>query len=235
MALYSKATIENLIKVKHLKPEQVTDLVYTTPEGEDKTIVLAGQKGQPAKQKRHKRHWWPEEKKVEAATIHAACGNTMRTSELTKIPVETIRAWKEEEWWMVLQSRIRRENGEVMDKKLSTIIEKALDKIEDAVVDGNYQYDVKRGTLHRVPINARDLAIVTNAAFDKRQLLRGEATKIVKAVNTEEHLDKLAEKFIEAVKKKGVGVKQVEVVDVEYSEVSSKEQEIGDGQMGTAK
>ncbi len=222
MALYSKKTIESLLKVNHIKPEQVTDLVYSNSEGVEKTIVLAGQKGQPAKQKRHARHWWPEEKKVEAATIHAACGNTSRTAELTKIPVNTIRAWKEEEWWMVLQARIRREGNEEVDNKLSKIVAKALDKIEDAVEHGNYSYDVKRGTLHRVPINARDLAIVTNSAFDKRQLLRGEATKIVKAVNTEEHLDKLAEKFIEAVRKKGMGGKSPEVMDAEYTEVTDE-------------
>jgi hypothetical protein len=68
-------------------------------------------------------------------------------------------------------------------------------------------------------MSGRDLAIVTGTVFDKRQLIRGEATKIQAAQTSDQHLEKLAEKFAQFVteKQKRVPV----VVDVEDAQVIS--------------
>lgn len=212
MALYTKEAVAKRVSLGQIKPEELPGLEF-----EGKVVVLQGQSGKPTKMARHKKRWFSETQKVEAATVFAATGNVKTTSLLTKIPEGTIRNWKDEDWWLVLQSRVRRENNEQTDAKLTSIIDKTLDKIGENIDQGNVVYDSKTGTMKRVPLNARDLAIITNSTFDKRQLLRGEATKITKAVNAEDHLDRLAEKFMEAVKKK-VGMKN-ETMDAEFTEV----------------
>lgn len=220
MALYDRDKVQSMLASGQLKPEKLTGLVYMTKDGTEKEVVITGQKGKPSGySKTKKAHgWWSEEKKIEACTLHAATGNLSNVARLTKIPEGTLRKWKEEEWWMVCQSRIRREKNEEHDKKFTDIVDKALDKIVDRIENGDYMYDIKRGVAVPVPVSARDLSIVAGTIFDKRQLLRGEATKISKAVNTEEHLNMLADKFIAAVKQKGVGMREPVTLDNEIED-----------------
>lgn len=163
-------------------------------------ILAMKQPGKPIKTKRHNQGWWPDEKRIEAATLFAALGNVKKVSEMTKIPEKTVFRWTQEEWWMQTITRVRREENATTDKKFTTIVDKALDKLMDRIDNGDMIYDIKRGVAVPVPVNARDLAIVTGTVFDKRQLLRGEATKITAAANSDEHLKKLAIQFEEFVK-----------------------------------
>lgn len=172
-----------------------------TPDGV-KAITISGQPGVPAKRARHRHNWWPEEKKLEVATLYVATGNYGRTAQLTKVPEKTIRRWALEDWWMQTTQRVRREESAVTDKKFSTIVDKALDKLQERIEAGDYIYDIRKGCAVPVPMSGRDLAIVTGTIFDKRQLLRGEATKITASGTSEEHLKKLASEFTQFVKDK---------------------------------
>jgi hypothetical protein len=210
MALIDVNKLESYYKDKD------SGLRIDTPDGV-KAITISGQPGPSAKSKRHKHNWWPEEKKLEAATLYVATGNYNRTSKLTKIPEKTIRRWALEDWWMQTIQRVRREESAVTDKKFSTIVDKALDKLQERIEGGDYVYDIRKGVAVPVPMSGRDLAIVTGTIFDKRQLLRGEATKITAGSTSEEHLKKLASEFTQFVQdklaKKAEKVITGEVVD----------------------
>src|SRR5258708_6849548 len=145
MALISKKDFDRKVRQGHIKQENITNLIYTDKDGVEKVIVREKQANRPIKTMHHRKEWWPEKKKIEAATLHVATGNVVRTAELTKVPVATIRKWVGEDWWLEVQSRIRREEGQEMDRKFSTIVNKSLDKLEERVQEGDYVYNYKSG------------------------------------------------------------------------------------------
>lgn len=226
MALYTEEAIYGLLKTKAhgkgaLNPDKYTGLYYEEPEtGKRKYIVIAKQAGnvegttrsprQERRVARKNKGWHPEAKKVEAATLHVAVGNLQRVSELTKVSIHTLRKWTDEPWWYSTQQRVKREAVEETDAKFTKLIDKAINKLEKAVEEGDYIYDIKKGTLVKIPMTGRDLAIVAGTTFDKRQLLRGEATKITKAPDTEKHLEDLAKRFAALVQDK-MKPKEIEV------------------------
>lgn len=143
-----------------------------------------------------KRHgWYSDAKKLEVACAYAVSGNSRRVSELTKIPEGTIRAWKQTVWWHEIQSRIHQEQNEELDVKLTKLVDKAVDQINDRLESGDYVYNAKEDKLVRKPVNAKDIAIVTAITLDKRQLLRGEPTQRVEKISENEKLTRLAEQF----------------------------------------
>lgn len=215
MALYSEKALLNMTGkggIPQIKDTSYTGLYYEDPKGDRKYIVIGKQMGNtmrrttnPKRQERQltkKKTWWPEEKKVEAATLHVATGSLKRVSELTKVPLKTVERWADEDWWLSTQQRVKREAIEETDAKFSKLINKAVEKLQTAVEEGDYMYDIKRGTLVKVPMTGRDLALVTGVTFDKRQLLRGEATRITKVSDPEKHLAELAKRFAELVSNK---------------------------------
>jgi hypothetical protein len=125
----------------------------------------------------------------------AVCGNSRQVAEITKVPEGTIRAWKQTEWWSDIISRIHSEEDEELDTKLTKLVNKAVDHVNDRLDSGDWIYDTKRGELLRKPVSSRDLAIVAAITVDKRQLLRGQPTSRVEKVSHDERLSKLALQF----------------------------------------
>ena len=141
------------------------------------------------------RNHYTDKEKMEVACTFAVTGNSRRTSELTGISEGTIRSWKTTEWWNELQSRIVKEQDEELGTKLTKLVDKAVDEINDRLTAGDYVYNPKADKLIRKPVNAKDLSIVAAVMVDKRQLLRGQPTSRVEKVSQEETLKKLAEDF----------------------------------------
>lgn len=217
MALYTPSTVQGYLKAGIVKPEQLTGLTYegqTIVAGKYAGSVTGGTKAVKA---RARKSWWPEKKKIEAATLYAALGNFRRVADIAKVPVTTVERWATEDWWLMTISKVRREQAEEMDVKTTKIVDKALDKIMERIEDGDYIYDMKAGKAVPMPVSARDLAIVAGTIFDKRQLIRGEATKISKAVQSEDFLEKLADKFI-AFSKGKTTAREAVTVDAEVVE-----------------
>lgn len=143
-----------------------------------------------------KRHgWYSDNVKMKVACAYAVTGNSKRTSEMTKVPEGTIRVWKQTEWWEEIQSRIRLEANDELDTKLTKLVDRAVDEINDRLENGDYIYNIKQDKLVRKPVGARDLASITATSLDKRQLLRGEPTSRVQKVSENEKLVRLAEEF----------------------------------------
>ena len=197
-----------------------TGLVYDHPDKGPMAIVKRGSDGPPTKKRHHRKGWWPEDKKIEAATLHCATGSVTQVAKLTGVPLETIRTWRTEEWWAVCQARVRREQSDELDAKFTKVVDKALEKIVDRIETGDYVYDIKKGVAVPIPMSGRDLSIVAGTIFDKRQLVRGEATKIVKAVTSEQQLEQLAARFKEMVTGKTIDTADYkEELDIEDAEV----------------
>ena len=142
-----------------------------------------------------KRDHYTEKEKINACCVFAVSGNSRRTAEITKVPEATIRAWKQTIWWQEITVRIYEEQDEGLSSKLTSLVDKAVEAINDRLEHGDYLYNPKMDKLIRKPIGARDLAAVTVMAVDKRQLLRGEPTSRVEKVSVDERMKDLAMQF----------------------------------------
>lgn len=172
-----------------------------------------------------KRGWYSDALKMKVACTYALTGNSRRTSEMTKVPEGTIRAWKSTEWWHEIMSRIREEQNEELDAKLTKLVDKALDAVNDRLENGDYVYNAKTGSLSRKPVSMKDLAIVTAITVDKRQLLRGEPTSRVEKVSENEKLSRLQQEFRKFSEAKEITSQAVEIEEelAEEEELSQEE------------
>jgi hypothetical protein len=138
---------------------------------------------------------WTEKEKLNCVCVFAVCGNSRRTSELTAIPEATIRTWKQTEWWAEISERIVQEADEQLDTKLTSIVDKAVEALNDRLDNGEEVYDIKSGKVIKKSVGAKDSAFIFATAVDKRQLLRGKATSRVEKVTIDTRLGRLAEQF----------------------------------------
>ncbi len=159
------------------------------------------------------KNFYSDKEKLDAACRFAVVGNSRRVAELTHIPEGTIRAWKCTEWWQEIQDRIIKEQDEELDSKLTKLVDKAVDEVNDRLDEGDWVYNPKLDKLVRKPVNAKDLAILTAITIDKRQLMRGQPTSRVEKVSQDEQLKTLALEF-----KKMALAKDI-TPEVEYHEV----------------
>lgn len=159
-----------------------------------------------------RRGWWPQEKKVEVATLFAAgMESPLELERITRVPAPTIRDWRREEWFHELLEDINVEHDKKIVGKLGNIVDKALDQIQDRINSGDYQYNRKTGEVTRVPAKLRDLTTATSTIVDKRQLLRGKATSRTEKVDADGRLAKLAAEFRKFVGAKDI-TKEVEIL-----------------------
>ena len=175
----------------------------------------------PATRKQHK-HYSPD-KKAEVVTAYIALGNANLVEAVTKVPAGTVRSWKTESWFKDLEAGIREEENLVLDARLSKIVGKTLDHLEDRLANGDFMYDPKTATLIRKPVNADVLNKVGTDLFDRRRVLRGERKEEeVNQVIIGDHLLKLAQQFVKIAKQQREPV----VLDVEVIRDQEERQRI---------
>lgn len=140
--------------------------------------------------------WIPEDTKVEAATLWAATRNWNLVSELTGISVAKLKKLKEEPFWENVVSRVVKDKNDVLDAELTGIIHKCAEQIQERLTKGDPRVNYKTGEIYEVPLDARGLAMVMGILFDKRQLVRGEATSRTETISADKRLEQLQSAFI---------------------------------------
>ena len=100
---------------------------------------------------------WSEKKKAEALQYWIACGNLKKTSVKTQIPYETLKKWKQQDWWLNGVKDAQTEEYTVLDTQLSKGIDKSLTELMKRMKEGDSVYDPKTGTIKQVPVKMRDL------------------------------------------------------------------------------
>ena len=144
---------------------------------------------------------WKETKRIEAVTTYLSTGNLTETGRLTGVPLKTMEQWKTSDWWKEMEKKIRSDEEQHLDAKLTKIIDKTLEKLVDSIENGEHIYDQRTGQIKRMPAKMRDLNNAFNTILDKRQLIRRQPTKIVEQTNTATQLQNLADQFASFVKK----------------------------------
>lgn len=143
---------------------------------------------------------WSENKKIEVVTTYLSTGSNAETMRITGVPLDTINQWKTKPWWKEYIDKIRQDEEQQLDNKLSRAVDLALTNLMDRIENGEFIYDQKTGKVIRTPAKLRDLNTAFNNVIDKRQILRKQPTKIVEQQNTATQLQSLAESFAKFVK-----------------------------------
>jgi len=144
---------------------------------------------------------YTDENRREAAITYLVTGNLRATAKQSNVNERTLADWVRSDWWDGLLQSLHAEKGRELDSKLTQVIDRALDELADRLVNGDPKL-TRDGSLVRVPIPAKDAAIVAAVMFDKRQILRNMPTTITKGAD---FLPRLAEKLVADLRASKVG------------------------------
>lgn len=169
---------------------------------EGKEIVLAKQQGAPVKTARNNKKWWPDSKKLESATLFAILRDSKKVSDLTSVPASVIDDWSMEPWFGEIIVKVKKERNEKLDAAITDVLSKGLEIVRDRFENGEIYIDKRTKQEYRVPVNVKNVAIVADIFFDKRQLIRGEATTLTSTITQEEKLQRLRDNFESLAKSK---------------------------------
>lgn len=171
---------------------------------QDKEIALHRNGGHRVKKKHHNTHWYPEEDKIEACTLWAVTRDIEKVHNITTIPRWAIRRWMKEPWWDNVVQQVRKEQNELLDAKLTQVIGKAVEVIQDRIEHGEVYVDRKTKEQYRVPVNVKSASIALEVTAKERHLIRGEATARSETVSDDTKLAKLKDQFEKLAKSKQV-------------------------------
>lgn len=171
---------------------------------------------------------YSDAKKLEVVTTYLALGKIPMVEAVTGVPRATVRQWKLQPWWIEMVNQIQTESDQELDSKLSKIIERSLDAVNERIEGGEFILDSKTGTVKRVPVKLKDVHRVAVDLLDKRDLIREKPLKEKQAEIQVDILKKLATQFSDWVKlnmKKEPRIIEGEIVDAVYDQRSSGLQE----------
>lgn len=138
---------------------------------------------------------YPKELKIKAAATYLTSGNVTETAMICGVDVKLISDWKQNsKWWPQLIDDMRKAKQDQLDAVLTTAIDGLLDKLGTRIEQGD-PYVKKDGTIGYLPVKTKDLAVTMAVLYDKRALVRGEATSIRK--ESTESLKTLENRFKE--------------------------------------
>ena len=113
--------------------------------------------------------------------------------------------------------QVRQAKHEEFDAAATRIIHKSLEKMYENIENGDAIID-KDGNIKRIPMRAKDMALVMGVTYDKRALGRGDPTQRMVKEDSSKVLEDLAKRFLEMTDKP----KPIEAVKTEYAEFSER-------------
>lgn len=111
---------------------------------------------------------WNNEVKYQAVQMYCQCGNMKMVSDQTKVPYNTVLSWKKTAWWDEMVRAIRGEGDIKVITKVSQLLDRALETLEDRIASGDYQYNPQTGELVRVPVKAQVLNQIQTSLSKQR-------------------------------------------------------------------
>ncbi len=156
---------------------------------------------------------WPVEKKIEALTTYLALGNLRPVAAVTGVSHGMIKQWRIAPWWKELEAEIIASRRIASGNKLSKIVDKSLDVIDDRLDNGDFVYNSKSGEVHRKPVTLRDATTAANALMQRAAIIEklNKDEAVVDATQTiQEQLVSLAAEFAKMNKRDNSGATTVE-------------------------
>ena len=143
--------------------------------------------------------------RLDAAKAYIETGSFNEASALSTVPATTIRSWaRSAVWWKQAVKELREEKNDKLDGKITRVMDKVLTALEERLEHGDSKLN-REGELVRIPISFRDLSIAGLAIlFDKRALMRGQATSRTEVISQEKRLSTLSEAFAKIAQERTV-------------------------------
>lgn len=141
---------------------------------------------------------YPVETKVKAVEMWLKLGNLYQVSDATQVSLNVIKNWKAQTWWKEIEEEILLGRKVQVNGKLTNIVDKALETVEDRLENGDVIYDIKTGELRRKPVALRDATQAAVAMLQRQEMIEkaqrqvgdGSTTKTI-----QEQLTILAQEF----------------------------------------
>lgn len=138
---------------------------------------------------------YTKHQKMLAITHYFSTRSLRRTEALSGVPRATIGLWKNgQEWWAIIWKLFLAYKNDELDGQYTDIIDKSTVAMKDRIENGDEKM-TKDGTIKRVQVPLRDLAVSMGIAYDKRALGRGEATARTDHTNENDRLKRLEKQF----------------------------------------
>lgn len=165
---------------------------------------------------------WPVEKKIEAVTTYLALGNLRQVAAVTGVSHGMIKQWRIAPWWKELEAEIIASRRIASGNKLSKIVDKSLDVIDDRLDNGDFVYNSKSGEVHRKPVTLRDATTAANALMQRAAIiekLNKDEAVVDATITIQEQLVSLAAEFAKMNKRDNS-----EAITVEFTESTDSDE-----------
>ena len=196
---------ELIVKIRH-SDEQVSVTNLAKPS--DNTLEAGCLTGPGSK--------YTDEERRGAALEYGVYGNMAKVARITGIPETTLFYWKNHSgWWDTLVVEVRGEKADEQRQGYSLIVDKAHKETLDRLENGDFAHF--KGEKFRIPVKAKDAAIIAGIATEKIRLSDNLPTSITANGNVEEEIKKLAQYFCDISDK--YTEKQANAIPGEYKEI----------------
>lgn len=139
----------------------------------------------------------------EAVIRFLESGSLAQVGRELHIPVQDLYRASKTPWWIQEVGLRKRMERAASDAKMTRLLDKTLDEIEDRLLNGEDFVDAKGGT-HKKNVPAMALARLADVLFEKRQQLRGEPGAQDKATRKLTELADKLEQFGRAAQAKPI-------------------------------
>lgn len=162
---------------------------------------------------------WPMEKRIEAVTLYLQLGNMRIVSATCGVPHQLLRLWKTQPWWKEYEFEIKNAKRSDTNTKLTKIIDKTLEILEDRLENGEVVLNNKTGELIRKPVSMKDTLDVSSKLFQQQSTFEKQKLDESSLQQQESIQDTLKQLANEFAKFNGTKKPQIiEAEDVEYKE-----------------
>jgi len=140
---------------------------------------------------------WNNTQRKDAAVAWVIHGNTQKVSEITGVPLSTLYTWLKSDWWPRFLEEAKREHQELIEARLSDIVERATDALLDRIIYGDVKLVYNKGLRTyeevRTPVVAKDLKAIVAELSDRLRVIRNQPTRV--SVEAKFDPEKIAREF----------------------------------------
>ncbi len=117
---------------------------------------------------------YPDEIKMQVVQQWTLLGNLKLVSANTGVPLPTIKDWRAQPWWLDYEAELRAGRRFVVDKKLSTIIDRALDVMDDRLEHGDIIGVDEEGKPIRKAIAFKDATTAATNLLQRQSVIESQ-------------------------------------------------------------
>lgn len=113
-----------------------------------------------------------------------------------EVPRRTLSDWYRSSWWHPLCEYVAQHEEAKIRANFRKSVNLASTELHDRIKNGDYHYDGRTGETIRVPVKAKDLAVILSMNYDKLRVSEGRPTNNGNE-NTSTRMDKFLKEFEE--------------------------------------